>query len=66
MKPFKKALVLIKIILNAVLLTVLFPMLQPVPTHCYTTEEIIKFGKERENNKDDKRYESALCTCTCS
>ncbi|KAF2987242.1 hypothetical protein EK904_000053 [Melospiza melodia maxima] len=56
-KLFKKALGLIKIILNAIFLTVLFLMLQPVPTHCYTTEEIIKLQKEKEN-KDDK---SAPC-----
>ncbi|KAF4794705.1 hypothetical protein TURU_099958 [Turdus rufiventris] len=28
----------------------------PVPTHCYTTEEIIKLDKERENSKGYKRY----------
>lgn len=36
-------------------------MLQPVPTHCYTTEEIIKLEKERENNKDYKGTKVLLC-----
>lgn len=34
-----------KIILNAILLTGLFPMLQPFPTHCYTTEERTRMVK---------------------
>lgn len=45
MKLFKKAVGLMKIILNAILLTGLFPMLQPFPTHCYTTEERTRMVK---------------------